>query len=648
MADIERERRIHFVAELLGGIPGLTAEHRRFLSIPAVEPRWHLIVDRDRDVPSADRPAGYAIGPGGVFALVFTNRALAAAEIRQVRAVAEERLAGLHLDGRVYATHMLEVMLLMPRLTDGVGSGLATCADLSTMRSALLGRPAVISNRRAKDLAVAASSRNGLRLLVSDSPPQTPSSTTENLFDPAELQDSERDRALERPLREWMSFLDPEQLDLVQRNFAGPARFSGPAGTGKSVVALHRMVRFASRNPGPMLFTSFVRTLPAYQRSGFLGLAPRLADRAEFIGLHAWASRLLKEREVDINLDAAATENVYSRVWRSARDLLSPIEPSPTYWRAELDRVIKGRGITSLDEYSAVVRSGRSSIRLDRVRRRIVWDHLYLPYQRGLQERGLHDFVDVVNLAIGTLRARRLEVPFGLVVVDETQDFTLRELVLAYEIAGGTPASPLLLVGDGQQQVYPGGWRLSDAGIPIRGRGAVLRVNYRNREAVHSYAKRIDATNSVDDLDGAPGVLLKDTQVVLRGGRAVTEHVSRAQAADHLIQAIATSGIAPADVAVIVATNAQAERCMRALTRVGIKVAPLGRYDGTEIDAVKVGTVHRAKGMDFLAVFHLVDAPKPKELLSDSERDRADLAARQTFVALTRARDYVWIGVIED
>ena len=229
------------------------------------------------------------------------------------------------------------------------------------------------------------------------------------------------------------------------------------------------------------------------------------------------------------------------------------------------------------------------------------------------------------------------------------QDFTLTELKLVHQIAGGTHEAPLLLVGDGQQQVYSGGWRLSDAGIPIKNRGAVLRVNYRNRAAVHEYAKHVDATNIVDDLDGAPGFVLRDTEIVLPGGRAIAVHVRRRDIDARLIEAIEDSGVPWSDIAVIVTTNRDADRLLTVLARAGIDTMALDKYDGTHRNAVKVGTVHRAKGMDFSAVFHSAEIPKqPIDHLKGGERDRAELAARQSMVALTRARDQVWIGLIED
>lgn len=225
-------------------------------------------------------------------------------------------------------------------------------------------------------------------------------------------------------------------------------------------------------------------------------------------------------------------------------------------------------------------------------------------------------------------------------VVDEVQDCTLVQLRLAHHIAGGGPDAPLLLVGDGQQQVYAGGWRLSDAGIPLGGgRGRVLRTNYRNRAAVLTYAQRIEARDTVDDLDGGPGFAITDSDGVLPGGEVVELRLPRSEVDAALVAAV--RAVPPgSDVAVLVDGRAAAEYYLRLLGRAGLDMLPLAEYDGMEQDAIKVGTVRRAEGMDFAAVFRLVTAEP------NGDGDHAELLARQHLVAAGRARDRLWVATV--
>ena len=69
-------------------------------------------------------------------------------------------------------------------------------------------------------------------------------------------------RALEYPWEKWAVFLHPAQREVVEKDFSGPARVSGSAGTGKSIVALHRAVHLARSNPDArVLLTTFSETL---------------------------------------------------------------------------------------------------------------------------------------------------------------------------------------------------------------------------------------------------------------------------------------------------------------------------------------------------------------------------------------------------
>ncbi|MEV6389045.1 UvrD-helicase domain-containing protein [Nocardia xishanensis] len=586
-----------------------------------------------------------------MFALVFADEVPSESELRSVRRHAEETFANLYSGRSQYIPHMIQVVVVSSADTPVSGDGRFRVATAQTLRSIMLGNDAALNSNSARHLVKTVAARlSGYELITTDEAPIAETVEAEGLFTDVEVREHERDRMLGRPFAEWMTFLDPEQLSLVNRKFNGPARFSGPAGTGKTVVALHRMARFAKHNSGRLLFTSFVKTLPTYHRSGFERIAPHVGDRAEFTNLHAWAVRFLREREAMPQLNTEVCDNAYSHTWLKARDHLTDIKGTGVeYWKDELERVIKGRGITSLKEYQGIQRTGRNRVILTDSRREIVWKAIYEPYQAILEQHRVCDLNDVVSAAVAELRRRPLEEPYGLVVVDEVQDFTLLELQLVHQIAGGRDDSQLLLVGDGQQQVYPGGWTLSDAGIPIVGRGAVLRVNYRNRVAVHDYAKSVDATNVVDDLDGGPGFVLRDTEVVLPGGRADGYTGRRSDVETRLIEAVKNAAATITDIAVLTNTKSEAARLADRLTKAGVPTLPLTRYDGTQPGAVKTGTVHRAKGMDFAAVFHITTRSGARVAeLTGAERDRAELAARQTMVALTRARDYIWVGVVDN
>ncbi|MFD6454722.1 UvrD-helicase domain-containing protein [Nocardia sp. NPDC060220] len=653
MPNIHRERVARWAERTLAEQRQLTPGQRRFLAGLLTVRGWHLLVDSGSPVP--DRIAAYALGRTGVFALVFTEALPSSAEVLKIRGEAERTFARLVVGGAQFVPHSVDVVLLMPRGARATSDGRYLVVDEAGFVETLARREKRMRAERVSELAATAAEKLPThRYLCADDAPEAETIDAGSLFDQDDLREDARSSALARPFSDWMTFLDPDQVPLVHATFTGPARFSGPAGTGKSVVALQRMAHFAKRNPGRLLFTTFVKSLPAYHERGFAQIAPHAAGRAEFTGLHAWAMAFLDRRDVAFRLNDKAVDAAFAKSWQGARGVLGRVEGTDHgYWQDEINRVIKGRGITDLESYKRVQRVGREGISLRSTRRQFVWEHWYQPYQEVLDARHAHDFNDVISLAVDELRARPLDSTeaYAMVVVDEVQDFTLRQLQLVHQIAGGGPDAQLLLVGDGQQQVYAGGCTLSEAGIPLAGgRGRVLRKNYRNREAVLRYSQRIEAGNTVDDLDGGAGVILRDSDPTLPDGRAADVHIPRRDIDGLLPRALRDAHLPPgAEIAVIVNWPSEVTRYLRVLRRADIKAVSLENYDGSQVEPVKVGTVRRAKGMDFAAVFHITEEP-PTDLdaLSGGARDRAEMLARQLLVATSRARDYLWVAYLSD
>ncbi|MDO3650914.1 UvrD-helicase domain-containing protein [Nocardia mangyaensis] len=649
MANIRRERRLRAAEQALAEQAHLSSPERRVLTGILATEGWHLLTRHRAYRPT--HPTAFAIGPTGVFAIVFAATAPDATEFGPLRKHAEEPLARLAADDFRFVPHMVEIVVVLPGRVRAESDGRLHLVDEAGFVETLIRHERRFKPARAAQLAAAGIddfTRLHLDLPTTDEP-----TDLAGLFTETDLNDAERTAALARPFSDWMTFLDPAQLSLVHTNFTGPARISGPAGTGKSVVALHRMAHWAKRNPGRLLFTTFVKTLPTYHERGFARLAPRAVDRAEFTGLHAWTVKFLSNREVSSNLDEKAIDAARADAWIGVRDTLERVNDTDFgYWRDEIDRVIKGRGLPNVEAYKRVRRRGRDGTSLNSNRRQFVWERWYEPYQRGLEARGAHDFNDLISLAIAELRARPLTDAerFDLVVVDEVQDFTLCQLQLVYEIAGARANSLILLVGDGQQEVYAGGCTLSEAGIPlVGGRGRVLRTNYRNRAAILDYARRIEASDTVDDLDGGTGVVLRDSDTTLPDGKVVEERLTRHRAESAVPQAIRAANLTDADIAVIVPSHTYINRYLNILRRAGFPAIPLEHYDGTQTTDIKVGTIRRAKGMDFTAVFLLTKHP-PTNLtdLSPAARDQAELQARQHLVAASRARDHLWVGLLTD
>ncbi|WP_196054672.1 UvrD-helicase domain-containing protein [Nocardia aurantiaca] len=322
---------------------------------------WHLLV-RDSKLPTSAYADAFLIGTGGVFGLLFDDRAPEAPIARDIETHAEQLFADFPVGNyrNVFVPETIELVLVVAPRARARVDGFRVVSELD-YRSLFDCEPRLHRGVTGRIAEMVSARDCGYRLLSLDGPQSAMPSSEAGLIDTERLLEDERAQALEKPFPTWMTFLDPKQRALVSRNYNGPARIAGPAGTGKTVVALHRMARRARKTSGKLLFTTFVRNLPRCQEQAFAQLAPDALERTEFKNLHSWAREFLEGRGEHVNMDLGLADNAFNLAWSrvGSRGPLAKIEPDNRYWREEIDRLIKGRGIHDFDEYAKLDRRGR-------------------------------------------------------------------------------------------------------------------------------------------------------------------------------------------------------------------------------------------------------------------------------------------------
>lgn len=469
-----------------------------------------------------------------------------------------------------------------------------------------------------------------------------------------QIQDALLEGIRKAPIEEWMAFLDPEQARLVRRSFSGPSRVRGAAGTGKTVVALHRAAHLARTMEGRVLVTTFVRTLPRVLSALMERLAPDVADRVDFRSVHSFARDVLVQRGRPVVIDATSADRVFKDLWErdGKTGLLGKIDPSPGYWQDEIAYVLKGRGLSNFEQYAELPRTGRRRP-LNFEQRVEMWG-LYVAYEEAIAARNILDWEDVVLEAEASLVATPL-LGYAAVVVDEAQDLSCAMVRMLHSVVGDRPDG-LNLVGDGRQTIYPGGYSLAEAGISINGRSVVLTHNYRNTVEIAEFASGlIEGDQPADIDDGSP---VHDPAEVSRRGPqpSYTVFASRYLHDSSLVERInriveeSGGSTSYGDIGVLALYTWHAREAAQALEAAGIPVIQLEKYDGTPINAVKFGTIKRAKGLEFKEVLvvrtppHLVQPGAVAEV-DDAALERRTLQRRELYVAMTRARDGLWVGV---
>ncbi len=622
---------------------------------PLLELGWTVLEDRSVSIDSAANIDLIAVGPGGVVVIDAKNwyvrprlvgtrlmredqdcgseiERLLAVTTKVELAVAELGISPLAVTAMMaFAGHRINTRHRRVRLIGGRDAA-KTIAGLSCRLNAPAVRK-IVAHLSAAFPQHASAPADGHGRAAADE--------SMTLFDVYEVLVEHERSAREGPIEEWMTFLHPEQHALVRRNWNGPARISGPAGTGKSVVGLHRAAHLARRTGGRVLFVTFVNSLPRVQANLLARLAPDVAGRVEFRSLHSWAMSLLARRRQRVEIDRKGAESSFNLAWsRMGRDL-GRLDSRLDYWRDEIG-LIKGRGLRSLDEYLQVERHGRR-MPLHGSHREAVW-RLFSEYQRLCQDRGIGDFADALSAALASVRERPLDDPYAAVIVDEVQDLSLNGIKLLHALVGDAP-NGLLLIGDERQAVYAGGYRLAEAGISVRGaRSHVLRVNYRNGHLINAAGENVLGGLTVENVDAGTPLDGAAVEIANGDGRVVdVAFASLAQLHSALIEAVQEVGDAAAS-AVLCCHRADVARYRKLLSLAGIPTCDLETYRGTHVDAVKVGTFKRSKGLEFKHVF----LPRYDQALVEARRgeaadaDRLELATKQLHVAVTRPRDTLW------
>jgi hypothetical protein len=458
-------------------------------------------------------------------------------------------------------------------------------------------------------------------------------------------------RVLDGTIEEWMVYLHPSQRSIVRARFNGPARVRGGPGTGKTVVALHRARRLARESDGQrVLLTTFLRTLPKVW-TGLIGtMDAKALQRLDIVNVDALAARIVRSAGEPISIMEESGRRALTGILMKRRGLGRVFAGNESLLLEEFDAFITGRGTTDPDAYFALRRRG-GGIPLSRSERELVWA-AYQDYLHGLERAGKLDYALLRVRALALVKQGAGDRYAG-VVLDEAQDITEVGIRLLFALDGSEAHRSFMAVGDGQQSIYPGGFSLGSLGIDVRGRSRVLTTNWRNTWNVWTAARAVVEGEAFDDLEEDVGLRpTGEEPEPLTVGEPTELHVLRSPGEElellaALVEERLAAGTDPGDIAVLVDVNRKGEDATRALTGAGVTTRQLERYEGEHADGVLVGTLKRAKGLEFKEVFipglAAAEWPSrwfvPPDLPEEQRQERIALQLRALFVGMTRARD---------
>ena len=463
----------------------------------------------------------------------------------------------------------------------------------------------------------------------------------------------ELEAMLNAPLERWRVFLHPSQRKLVERRWSGPVLVLGGAGTGKTVVAMHR-ARWLARqlvgraeDAGNILFTTFTRNLAVDIEANLrLICTPEEMARIEVTNLGRWVTGFLRGQGYEFRIHKQEQDR---EPWDRALDLKDARLRFPdAFYRDEWEQVVQARGVTTEEEYRQVSRVGRGT-RLNRTDRVKVW-RVFQEYRAQLDERGLKEFDDAYRDAASLMEAGAAAPGYRSVIVDEAQDMSAPAFRLLRRLVP-EGSDDLFLVGDGHQRIYGRAQaQLSGCGIRAVGRSRKLRLNYRTTEETRGWAASLLHGRPIDDLDGGED----DDRVrsLTHGPEPLIRHFeSREEQADGVVRylkRLREQGQPLRSVCIAAPVKRELDAIEKELGNHDLEVFQLGPDtldDGTK-EGVRLATMHRVKGLEFdsVVIASVNDGLLPHRRAYKGAGDVTELAKAETkerallYVAATRAK----------
>ena len=461
-------------------------------------------------------------------------------------------------------------------------------------------------------------------------------------------------RALDFPWDKWTIFLHPEQRQWVERDFAGPARVSGSAGTGKTIVALHRAAFLARTNPDArVLLTTFSDPLASALQTRLKRLLadqPRLGERIDVHSLDAIGMRLHRAHVGQVNL---ASEHLVREVLKEAAAAVPGQKFGLRFLADEWQHVVDAWQVKTWEAYRDVARLGRKT-RLSEAKRRTLWA-IFEQVRDVLETRGLTTHAAMFTSLASALSRGDRQV-FDHVVVDEAQDLSVAHLRFFSALGGGRPDA-LFFAGDLGQRIFQQLFSWKGLGVDIRGRSRTLRVNYRTSHQIRARADRL-LDPAMADVDGAVETR-SDTVSVFNGPSPAIQtfenESAEVEAVAKWIGECLENGVHPHELAVFVRSADQHHRAQAAIHAAAVPGKLLDERVETASGTVSFGTMHLAKGLEFRAVAVMAcdDEVIPLQSRIEAVGDDTDLkevydTERQLlYVACTRARDFLRVTGVQ-
>jgi superfamily I DNA/RNA helicase len=449
-------------------------------------------------------------------------------------------------------------------------------------------------------------------------------------------------------LSKWQIFLHPSQRKLVESDFKGPVKVTGGAGTGKTVVALHRLKHLSAiteiGDDRKIVFTTY--TNPLTFNLNVLAKKMNL-DESRFIitNIDNLAKEIaLKNKLIDKNtrvLDMPNSKKSYELWDEVLEQNLSEFDTA--FLSGEFQQVILYNNAQNLEDYLKISRIGRGKP-ISRKQKMDIWKLVEL-YNKKKKQNGYIDRAELFN-SVTTNNNTKSNKLYRHVIADEIQDLSNVELRFLRSLVE-EKQNDMFLVGDPFQKIYARKLNFSASGISVKGtRSKQLRINYRTSEEIKRLALSSVKEVNYDDFDGEAEKL--NGYLSLFHGEAPTYEVFKTKDEEikailDTIETLKSHHFKLGDISIACRTHDALKEVKTALHK--HKIAYQDNLSAGGANAIVLSTFHGLKGLEFKAVL-LVDVnnrtsplyfPKMDDMDAQEKQDYLNSERSLIYVAITRA-----------
>ncbi|MCP5498369.1 MAG: ATP-dependent helicase [Leptospiraceae bacterium] len=459
--------------------------------------------------------------------------------------------------------------------------------------------------------------------------------------------------ALEYPWEKWAVYLHPTQKEIVEKEFNGPARVSGSAGTGKTIVALHRAVSLLKKNENVrVLLTTFSDPLANILKRKLRQLLhnqPKLGDRIDvesignvglrFYKIHFGSYKIIKPEEEKEILNKISIE-------------IKEAKFSLRFLYSEWKEIIDAWQIKEEDVYLQFKRLGKKT-RLPEIKRKMLWQ-IFQRTRKAIKEKKLLTSAELFY----QLSLKMEEVnnpPYHHIIVDEAQDIHPMELKFLASMVREQQDS-LFFAGDLGQRIFGQPFSWKSCGVDIIGRSKNLKINYRTSHQIRNQADRL-LGNEISDVDGNVEKRIGTVSLFNGPYPEIKIFDSKKEEQSYVtdwIKDTLKKGLNPEEIGIFVRTEKELERASSALEKEGLKFKILTKKVETTGGYISLSTMHLAKGLEFKNVILMACEDEVIPLADRIENAADDVELEEIYnterhllyVAITRARDFLLITAV--